>query len=107
MYQTTAWPAVRPISARITIFRFFHWPKDSVSGALEVLPSSFIFLKAGDSFIDRRIHTLTASRAIETMNGIRQPQSAKAASPMAVRVPRMTISDRNRPSVAVVWIHEV
>ena len=26
MYQTTAWPAVRPTSARITIFRFFHWP---------------------------------------------------------------------------------
>ena len=38
---------------------------------------------------------------------MRQPQSAKAASPISVRVPRITISDRNRPSVAVVWIHEV
>jgi len=97
----------RPNSASSTIFRFFHWPKDSDSGALEVLPSSFIFLKAGDSFIDRRIHTLTASRAIDKMNGTRQPQSAKASSPRKVRVPRITISDRNRPSVAVVWIHEV
>ena len=107
MYQTTAWPIVRPTSARITIFRFFHWPNDSVSGAFEVLPSAFIFLKAGDSFIDRRIHTLTASRAIETRNGTRQPQSAKASSPIQVRVPRITSSDRNSPSVAVVWIHEV
>ena len=107
MYQTTAWPAVRPISARITIFRFFHWPNDSVSGAFEVLPSSFIFLKAGDSFIDRRIHTRMASRKIDTRNGTRQPQSANAASPIQVRVPRITISDRNRPSVAVVWIHDV
>jgi hypothetical protein len=32
-------------SAMITIFRLRHSPKDSVSGALEVLPSSFIFLK--------------------------------------------------------------
>jgi hypothetical protein len=50
----------------------------------------------------RRIQTDTASSRIETMNGTRQPQSAKAASPITVRVPRMTISDRNRPSVAVV-----
>jgi hypothetical protein len=47
------------------------------------------------------------SRTIDTRNGIRQPQSAKAASPIAVRVPRITISDRNRPSVAVVWIQDV
>ena len=37
---------------------------------------------------------------------MRQPQSAKASSPMQVRVPRITSSDRNRPSVAVVWIHD-
>ena len=104
VYQTTAWPAVRPTSARITIFRFFHWPKDSVSGALEVLPSAFIFWKAGDSFSDSRIHTETASSTIETRNGMRQPQSLKASSPMPSRTPRITSSDRNRPSVAVVWI---
>src|SRR5437763_9967296 len=98
---------VSPTSARITIFRFFQRPNDSVSGAFEVLPSSFIFLKAGDSFIDRRIHTLTPSRKIETRNGTRQPQSANEASPSHVRVPRITSSDRNRPSVAVVWIHDV
>jgi len=87
--------------------RFFHWPKLSASGALEVLPSDFIFWKAGDSFIDSRIHTLMPSSRIETRKGMRQPQSAKAASPMAVRVPRITIRLRNRPSVAVVWIQEV
>ena len=47
------------------------------------------------------------SSRIETRNGMRQPQSAKASSPIAVRTPRITSSDRNRPSVAVVWIHEV
>jgi hypothetical protein len=91
----------------MTIFRFFHWPKDSDSGALEVLPSAFILANAGDSFIDRRIHTEMASSRMDTMNGTRQPQSANAASPMTVRVPRMTIRLRNRPSVAVVWIHDV
>ena len=64
--------------------RFFHWPNDSVSGAFEVLPSSFIFLKAGDSFRLSRIHTETPSRRIETRNGMRQPQSVKAASPRHV-----------------------
>ena len=107
MYQTTAWPAVRPTSARITILRFFQSPKDSVSGALEVLPSDFIFWKAGDSDSDSRIHTDTPSSSTETRNGMRQAQSEKAASPNAVRTPRMTSRLRNRPSVAVVWIHEV
>ena len=82
---------------------------DSVSGALEVLPSSFIFLKAGDSFIDRRIHTLIASSTIERMNGARhQPQASSKASLVTVALmARMMTSDRNRPSVAVVWIHDV
>ena len=57
--------------------------------------------------IDRRIQTLIASKITETRNGTRQPHSAKAASPISVRVPRITSSDRNRPIVAVVWIHEV
>jgi len=91
----------------MTIFRFFHWPKDSDRGALEVLPSDFIFAKAGDSFMLSRIHTEMPSSTIDTRNGILQPQSANAASPIAVRVPRITISDRNRPSVAVVWIQAV
>jgi hypothetical protein len=34
---------------------FFQLPKASRSGALEAVPSSFIFLKAGDSFICRRM----------------------------------------------------
>jgi len=41
-------------------------------------------------------------KMIETRNGIRQPQSANAASPTEVRTPRITSSDRNRPRVAVV-----
>ena len=107
MYQTTPCPATRPNSASSTIFRLRHWPNDSDSGAFEVLPSDFILRKAGDSFIDRRIHTLIASSAIETMNGTRQPQSAKASSPSEVLTPMITSSDRNSPSVAVVWIHDV
>ena len=107
MYQTTAWPAVRPTSARITTFRFFHWPKDSDSGALEVLPSAFIFVKAGDSCSCIRIHTEIPSSTIETRYGMRQPQSAKAASPSVVRVVRITTSEIIRPMVAVVWIHDV
>jgi hypothetical protein len=47
------------------------------------------------------------NNAIDTRNGMRQPQSAKASSPVMVRTPRMTIRLRNRPSVAVVWIHDV
>ena len=53
------------------------------------------------------VHTDTASSRIDTRNGMRQPQSLNAGSPMMVRVPRITSSDRNKPSVAVVWIHDV
>ena len=81
--------------------------KASVSGAFELLPSSFIFWKTGDSFRRSRIQTEIASRTIDTRNGMRQPQAAKSASPIAVRVNRITSSDRNRPSVAVVWMNEV
>src|SRR3954467_4446946 len=107
VYQTTAWPAVRPSSARITIFRFFHSPKDSDSGALEVLPSDFIFWKAGDSARLRRIQTDTPSSRMETRKGMRQPQAAQSFGSIDSRTPRITSRDMNRPSVAVVWIHEV
>ena len=76
-------------------------PNASESGALEPVPSSFIFTKAGDSFSCRRIHSETPSRITDSRNGMRQLQSANAASPVAVRVTRMTSSERNRPSVAV------
>ncbi|MNN99533.1 hypothetical protein D3C81_2192010 [compost metagenome] len=71
------------------------------------MPSAFIFWKAGDSDSVMRIQTDTASSRMDTRNGMRQPHSTKAASPIEVRTPRITSSDRNRPSVAVVWIHEV
>ena len=63
------------------ILAFFHWPKASDSGALESLPSSFIFLKAGDSLSVSRIQTETPSSTTETRNGMRQPQAAKASLP--------------------------
>ena len=98
---------VRPSSARSAIFALDHLPKASLSGAFECVPSSFILRKAGDSLSCRRIQSDTPSSTTETKNGTRQPQAAKLASPTAVRVKRMTSSDRNRPSVAVVWIHDV
>ena len=98
---------VPPISARMTILALLQLAKASVSGAFELLPSSFIFWNTGDSFRRSRIQTEIASRTTETRNGIRQPQAANSGSPSAVRVNRITISDRNRPSVAVVWMNEV
>jgi hypothetical protein len=91
----------------MTIFRLPQFANASVSGAFDCLPSAFIFAKAGDSAIDMRIHTEMPSSSTETRNGTRQPQAAKASSPIAVRTPRITSSDRNRPSVAVVWIQDV
>ncbi|MNL89119.1 hypothetical protein D3C87_2192500 [compost metagenome] len=70
------------------------------------MPSAFRRWNAGDSFIDRRIYTDTPSSRIDTRNGMRQPQVSKLG-PVISRHSRITISDRNRPSVAVVWIHEV
>jgi hypothetical protein len=102
VYQTTAWPAVRPNRASSTIFRLPQRAKDSVSGAFEPLPSAFICWNSGVSLSLSRIQTETASRMTETRNGMRQPQSAKASSPIQVRTPRMTRSERNRPKVAVV-----
>jgi hypothetical protein len=71
------------------------------------LPSAFIFAKAGDSFIDMRIHTEMASSSTETRKGIRQPQASNSFVSIAARTPVITSSDRNSPSVAVVWIQDV
>ena len=86
----------------MTILALLQLAKASVSGAFELLPSSFIFWNIGNSFRRSRIQTETPSRTTDTRNGMRQPQAAKSASPIAVRVNRITSSDRNRPSVAVV-----
>jgi MFS family permease len=53
------------------------------------------------------IQTEMPSSTTETRNGMRQPHLANSGSPSAVRVNRITSSDRNRPSVAVVWMNEV
>ena len=61
----------------------------------------------GDSLSLSRIQIETASRIAESRNGMRQPQAAKVGSPWLVRMPSTSNSAMNRPSVAVVWIHEV
>ena len=48
-------------------------PKASASGALERVPSSFIFVKAGLSLRVNRMITEMASRKIDPRNGMRQP----------------------------------
>ncbi|MCY1443764.1 hypothetical protein D9M71_601970 [compost metagenome] len=91
----------------ITILRLPQRAKDSVSGALQALPSAFIFTNTGDSLSCRRMYTETISSRIDSRKGIRQPQASKASVPSTVRQARITSSERNRPRVAVVWIHEV
>src|ERR1700688_4575650 len=99
---------VPPSSARMTILALLQLAKASFSGAFELLPSSFIFWNTGDSLRRNRIQTEIPSRITDTRNGTRQPPQyspgtpAKAASPVHVRVNRITSSDRNRPRVAVV-----
>src|SRR5882724_2154362 len=126
---------VPPISASRTILALLQLAKASVSGAFELLPSSFIFWNTGDSLRRSRIQTEMPSSTTETRNGMRQPQfwnavektlparagslaagygAAMATQSVATQaVPgkllltnavaaRITISDRNRPSVAVV-----
>jgi len=50
--------------------------------------------------------TDTASSKMDSRKGTRQPQTSKSG-PVSSRVTKITISDRNRPSVAVVWIQAV
>ena len=88
----------------ITHLRLPQRPKASVSGAFDVVPSSFIFWKTGLSLSCMRIHSDTPSRMIEIRKGMRQPQSAKASSPISVRMVMTTPSAANSPSVAVVWM---
>jgi len=64
-------------------------------------------VNSGDSLSESRIQTEIPSRIADRRNGHLQPFSAKYSSPVHVLIPRMTSSERNRPSVAVVWIHEV
>ncbi|MNZ63448.1 hypothetical protein D3C78_815940 [compost metagenome] len=107
MYQTTAWPAVPPSSDMMTTLRLSQRAKDSVSGALEALPSALMRRNTGDSLSCRRMYTETISRITESRKGIRQPQASNASVPSSERQARITSSDMNRPRVAVVWIQEV
>src|ERR1700754_4430956 len=94
-------------SASSTSLPLLQLANASVNGAFELLPSSFIFWKIGDSLRLSRIQTEIASSKNETRNGMRQPQVANSDSPTAIRVNRITSSDSNSPSVAVVWMNEV
>ena len=107
VYQTTACPATSPNSAIRTTLSFPQLPKASVSGAREERPACLMRRNAGDSLSCSRIHTLIASSTTESRNGMRQPQSAKRASPRASRVPTIMSSARSRPMVAVPWIQPV
>ena len=55
----------------------------------------------------KRMTTEMATMKIDNKNGTRQPQSAKASLDIEWRHIIMTISDTNRPIVAVVCIHDV
>ncbi|MNG75629.1 hypothetical protein D3C79_341340 [compost metagenome] len=91
----------------ITTLRLSQRANDSVSGALDDLPSAFILRNTGDSLSCMRMYTEIASNRIDSKNGMRQPQASKASVPIAVRQAMITNSDRNSPSVAVVWIQAV
>ena len=79
------------------------WPNDSVSGAFEVLPSFFIFWKAGDSFTSAGSTPRWRAARSRPGTGCASPRRRRLLADQ-VREPRITSSDRNRPSVAVVWI---
>lgn len=82
-------------------------PKLSFKGLVLVLPSDLALAKAGDSCMLLRIIYDTTTIRMDTQNGMRQPQSSKASLDMAPLVNKITIKDTNKPTVAVVWIHEV
>src|SRR5690349_3963487 len=106
---------VNPSSARMAHLALLHWPNASVSGAREWVPSAFIRTKAGLSANCNRIQTEIASKKIDTRNGMRQPEIHcvevaapwKSAGLIVDWVNRMISSERNKPSVAVVWIQLV
>ena len=58
----------------MTILALLQSAKASVSGAFELLPSSFIFWNTGDSLRRSRIQTEMPSSTTDTRNGILQPQ---------------------------------
>ena len=89
-----------------------HWPNASVSGRFEPRPSAFIRRKTGDSLSFNLIQIDTPSRIAESRNGMRQPSvsdpwPANSVSPIQVRMPSTMSNAMNRPTVAVVWIHDV
>ena len=94
-------PIVRPRSAINATRPLRQLPKASDSGAFDPVPSAFILTNAGDSLSCSRIQRDTASKSTERRNGMRQLQSAKAASPVVERVIRMTSRDTWRRRIVL------
>ena len=99
-----------PNSARMAHLALLHWPNASLSGAFDWVPSSFIFTKAGLSESCIRIQTEMPRSRTDTRKGMRQPaimtvepaSPRKSAGVMDDWTNKITISDMNRPMVAVV-----
>lgn len=78
-----------------------------MSGFSAVLPLDFSWLKSGDSLICRRMASESRTRRLESRNGMRQPHWLKASFDIDCLVTRMTPSEMNNPSVAVIWMRLV
>jgi hypothetical protein len=89
------------------ILAFFHWPKASDSGALELL-ALFLHLLEGRRFVQRHADP---DRDAEQHDRDEERNAPAPGGEVFLAEhgldARMTISDRNRPSVAVVWIQDV
>jgi hypothetical protein len=70
----------------------------STSGFSDAVPLSLTSLKAGDSRIFSRITRPTATRTIETRNGMRQPQAMNCASVVMFWTIRNTNVESARPA---------
>src|SRR2546425_12775201 len=93
-----------PVSARITHRRLYGLRKLSLSGNDDVAFVSFSCWNIGVSRNFSRMYRAMATRMSESQNGIRHPQALNSSTPMVCRVTRITNSDTNNPTVAVVWI---
>src|SRR5687768_1846750 len=104
---------VAPKRAKRTILRLALRAKLSLRGFADVFPSVLSRENMGDSFIFRRMMMETTTNRMDTKKGIRHPHALNLAMEVAgslssiCRVPRIMPSDRRRPKVAVVWIHDV
>ena len=103
----TPTPIVIPNKASNTSFKFARFPKDSLKGLEEVLPSAFALANNGDSRIFFRIHMEIPSITTDAKNGIRHPQDSQAEALITIFVTMITPIDTANPRAAVICIQEV